>query len=64
MTAPNDTTLLLTVEEAATTLRIGRSTVYELMRAGEIATVRIGRSRRVVAESLTAYLGRLRTTVD
>lgn len=60
----DNTALLLTVEEAAARLRIGRSTVYELIRTGELETVQIGRSRRVVPESVADYVGRLRTTVD
>lgn len=51
--------LLLTPEEAAQTLSIGRSKVYELLRAGAIASVRIGASRRIPAEALRAYIGNL-----
>ena len=51
--------LLLTPEEAAHTLSIGRSKVYELLRAGAIASVRIGASRRIPAEALRAYIGNL-----
>ncbi len=38
---------LLTVREAAEFLRFSRSRLYELMDAGELAYVKIGRSRRV-----------------
>lgn len=51
--------LLLTPEEAARTLSIGRSKVYELLRAGAIASIRIGASRRIPAEALRAYVGNL-----
>lgn len=51
--------LLLTPEEAAQTLSIGRSKVYELLRAGAIASIRIGASRRIPAEALRAYIGNL-----
>lgn len=37
--------LLLTPEQAAETLGLGRSSVYELMRARRIRSVKIGRSR-------------------
>ena len=48
--------LLLTVEEAAELLVISRSLMYELIRDGSIATIHIGRLRRVPRESLTAYI--------
>lgn len=55
---------LLTDRQAAARLAIGRTRVWELIRAGELETVHIGRSVRVVAESVTNYVERLRTTVD
>ncbi len=51
--------LLLTPVEAATALGIGRSKVYELLRSGELPSVRIGACRRIPAEGLTAFLGAL-----
>src|SRR3954463_14884471 len=39
--------LLLTPEEAATLLRVGRTTVYALMKAGDLRPVHIGRSCRL-----------------
>lgn len=51
---------LMTIEETASVLRIGRSTLYELMSQGEIEFVHIGASRRVVAESVTRYIEKLR----
>lgn len=39
--------LLLRVEDAATELAVSRSTLYQLISAGELATVVIGRARRV-----------------
>lgn len=38
---------LLTVKESASMLGIGRSTVYELIYAGRIRSVKIGSSRRI-----------------
>lgn len=49
--------LILTVEETAAFLRIGRSCAYEAIRAGEIPSVRIGRSIRVPRCRLEALLG-------
>lgn len=51
--------VLLTVEEAARQLSIGRSTMYALIKAGHIATVRVGHLRRVPAAALTAYVDQL-----
>jgi excisionase family DNA binding protein len=53
--------LLLTPTEAATALGIGRSKVYELMRAGTLRSIRIDSCRRVPAEDLTALVERLRS---
>jgi excisionase family DNA binding protein len=51
--------LLLTVMEAVEVLSIGRTTLYRLMDAGDIRTVRVGSSRRVPMKSLEAYVDRL-----
>ncbi|MGC0317531.1 helix-turn-helix domain-containing protein [Kitasatospora acidiphila] len=57
--ADYDLTLVaLTVEEAARRLSIGRTTMYALIRDGEIPTVPIGRLRRVPAEVLPEYMRR------
>lgn len=55
-----DTPLLLTVEEAAHRLRIGRTQMYQLVKTGEVESVCIGRLRRVPVECLTAYVINLR----
>ncbi len=52
--------LLLTPTEAATALGVGRSKVYELMRAGTLASVRIDTCRRIPAAELEALVVRLR----
>ena len=51
--------LLLTPEEAATVLRIGRTTVYALMKSGELRPVHIGRSCRVSRAEVERYVRRL-----
>ncbi|GAA3961932.1 hypothetical protein GCM10023085_50470 [Actinomadura viridis] len=51
--------LLLTVEEAARRLKIGRTLMYSLIASGEVETVTIGRLRRVPTECLTAYVSHL-----
>jgi excisionase family DNA binding protein len=55
-----DLAVLLTVEEAAERLRIGRTSMYRLVSAGAIETVMVGRLRRVPAECLVDYVARLR----
>jgi excisionase family DNA binding protein len=56
----NSDRLLLSVEEAGEVIGVGRSTMYELLRAGEVESVRIGRCRRVPYSVLVAYVDRLR----
>lgn len=51
--------LLLTPEEAAACIGIGRTRIFELIRTGHIDSVRIGRSRRVSREALVEYISRL-----
>ena len=52
-------TLLLTTEEAADELRIGRTRMYALIKSGEVVSVKVGGSRRVPRGDLAAYIGRL-----
>jgi excisionase family DNA binding protein len=54
--------LLLTVEEAAKRLRLGRTLVYRLISSGELESVKVGRLRRVPAECLPEYVDTLRRT--
>jgi excisionase family DNA binding protein len=49
--------LVLTVEEAADVLRIGRSAAYSAVHAGEIPSIKVGRSIRVPRHALAALLG-------
>jgi excisionase family DNA binding protein len=59
------TKLLLSVEEAADLLGVSRSTMYDLMRTRTIASVRIGRCRRISVDTLRAYADHLPAdTVD
>lgn len=51
--------LVLTVEEAARRLDIGRTTMYALVSAGEVRSVQIGRLRRIPVEALREYVDRL-----
>jgi excisionase family DNA binding protein len=60
LTVQADDRLLLTVAEAARRLEIGRSLFYELLAAGEIESIHVGRLRRVPADALAAYVARRR----
>lgn len=52
--------LLLTVPEAAKLLSLSRSTVYELMKRGDLPAVKIGGARRIPADSLDAFRSSLK----
>ncbi|MGW2708277.1 helix-turn-helix domain-containing protein [Streptomyces sp. NPDC001356] len=52
--------VLLTVEEAAQCLRVGRTTCYALIRTGELESLMVGGLRRVPADAPAAYLARRR----
>ena len=55
MAAPADR-LLYRPEEAAEMLGIGRSTLYELMTAGLVEYVKLGRCRRIRRTALEQYV--------
>lgn len=57
---PENLPLLLTPEEAAEQLGVGRTTVYELMATSQVESVKIGRSRRIPREALVEYVLSLR----
>ena len=48
--------LLVRPEEAATALGVSRTKVYELMASGNLSSLKIGRSRRIPVEALTAFV--------
>ena len=48
---------VLTVEEAAKILRIGRTAAYEAVRRGELPAIKLGRSLRVPRALLLELLG-------
>lgn len=61
MTAePSPPPVLLSPEEVARLLSISRTRVYELAAQGQLESVAIGRSRRIVADSVYAMVARLR----
>ena len=48
--------LLLTPEEAAELLSIGRSKLYQLLAGGSLQSVTIGTSRRIPVQALRAFV--------
>jgi excisionase family DNA binding protein len=49
---------LLTVPDVMARLKISRSTVYDLIRTRQLASLTIGRARRIPAHALTALVHR------
>ena len=47
---------LMTVQELMETLNIGRNSVYELLNSGEISAFRIGRSWKILKDSVIYYI--------
>lgn len=50
---------LITVQDAADVMSVSRWTVYRLIWDNVVQSVQIGRSRRIVKESLDAYISAL-----
>ena len=58
--SPATIPLVLTIEQAAERLGIGRSLMYALVSSGEVESVTIGRLRRIPTDALVEYVARLR----
>jgi excisionase family DNA binding protein len=54
--SPNNFTALLRAEEVADILNIGKSTVYLRIKCGDIPSIRVGSSVRVLPEDLANYI--------
>ena len=50
---------LLTVPEVMTRLKVSRSTLYGLIRTGELQSVKVGRSRRFPPSAVRAFVAGL-----
>jgi excisionase family DNA binding protein len=48
--------ILVTVDEATHILSMGRTRIYQLIRSGELKSVKCGKSRRIVADSIRTYV--------
>ncbi len=52
---------VLTVQQVAELLRVGRNTAYELIRSGLIKGVKVGRQIRVAKANVIDFINRGRT---
>jgi excisionase family DNA binding protein len=52
--------LLLTAEEAAERLGVGRTTMYALIKSGAVESIPVGRLRRIPPDALETYIANLR----
>ena len=51
--------MLMTIPEAARRLALSRSTLYRLIRQGQLRTIRVGRARRVPVTELARFTEQL-----
>ena len=58
--APAIEPLLITMEEAARRLSVGRTLIYEQVRRGKLPSIRVGRCRRIALVDLERYIEHLR----
>ncbi|GAA1447052.1 hypothetical protein GCM10009602_35290 [Nocardiopsis tropica] len=58
-TPPQVAALLLTPAEAQVVLRIGKTSLFTMLKSGEIRSIKLGRSRRIVAASLYELVARM-----
>jgi excisionase family DNA binding protein len=63
MTVQSTPRMVLTVEEAAERLGIGRTTMYALVKGGDVESIAIGRLRRIPLDALDEFIERLRHIV-
>jgi len=61
---PHVEALLLTPEEAAASLAVGRTKVYELLSSGALESVRIGTCRRIPVVALQRFVEALQVNDD
>lgn len=59
-TIPAAECLTVRIPQAAQLLGIGRSTFYKLMQAGEVETIKLGRSTLIPVASIEALLAKRR----
>lgn len=55
-TSLDDLPMTLTVEEAGQVLRVGRNTAYDLVRCGQLRSIKVGKQIRIPKQALLEYL--------
>jgi excisionase family DNA binding protein len=60
----NATKVLLTIEEAAAMLSLGRTFTYDLVMRNQIMSVKVGRKRRIPAFALQAFVAQCVTDME
>jgi excisionase family DNA binding protein len=53
--------LLESVDDTAARLGVGRTTVYDLLRAGRLEAIKLGKSRRIIIASTLRLVEQLRS---
>ena len=56
---PTTPRVMLTAEQAAEAIGVGRTTMFALIKSGELESVRIGHLRRIPADAIDAYTAQL-----
>ncbi|MBT2445663.1 helix-turn-helix domain-containing protein [Streptomyces sp. ISL-43] len=54
--APSTSQELLTVPQVMVRLQLGRSAVYDLLRTRQLASITLGRARRIPTHALTDFI--------
>lgn len=58
-TDTNSSALALTIKDVQSELSLSRSRICELIRSGELPSIKIGRSRRIPRKAIEEFLDRL-----
>lgn len=67
MVSPKNSALsrrLLTVGEAAETLGMGRTAIFEQIRLGRLKSVKVGRARRIPLDYINDFIDLLKTEAE
>ena len=55
--------IVMSVKDLSRTLNVGINTAYQMVRQGEIRSVRVGRQYRIPAKAVEEYLGNQNMTM-
>lgn len=56
--------LLYTIDESAKMLSVSRSTIYELIKDGELKSIKVGKSHRVTLQAMNEFITSHTTTKE